>query len=133
MKTDKRSETYITVSGMVCHIANGGLILSGNIENVSFNGLKVSGLQKSLSLGQRGYSAVISCNCERHRLVLIPRWLKENGCLVDIGFEIAQGSDGWTKFVWKELMHIFDNLGDMTDNIEIKVPSVAVAFESMSA
>ena len=129
MKIDRRHETFINVTDMACLIADGNLILSGNVENVSFNGLKVSGLQKSLSQDQKGYSAVVSSNYEHHRLVLIPRWLKENGCLVDIGFEIAQGSDGWTKFVWKELMNIFENMGDITENIAV-VPTVAVVLES---
>lgn len=97
----KRRNSRFNVHGLVGDIADGNLVLGGIVEDVSFNGFRMSNLPKNFSAARRSYTTVISGNNKHYRCIVVPCWSQKSdkSRFVDVGFKIVQAPWEWTEFV----------------------------------
>jgi hypothetical protein len=98
---EKRQQSRMKLKGYIADIGDGHFVYGGMVEDVSADGLRLNDLPDKFSLEGRMYSIVISGgpNAPCYKLKVAPRWRKKNGLLVDVGFTIAEASEGWMRFV----------------------------------
>jgi hypothetical protein len=97
----KRRHSRFDVNGFVADIADGNIVLGGIVEDVSFNGFKMSNLPKNFSAARRSYTTVISGNNKHYRCIVVPCWTQkaDKSRFVEVGFKIVQAPWEWTEFV----------------------------------
>jgi hypothetical protein len=105
------------VQGIVIDISDGTFNCSGNVSNVSIKGLAMSDvpakfIEKACSNNVKRFTAIVTSDDNRVRIVLIPRWATKkdkHSLYADAGFEIATDVTGWQSFVMESTSLIKEN------------------------
>ncbi|MCW5199688.1 hypothetical protein VU05_03085 [Desulfobulbus sp. F1] len=102
---EKRQQNRAKLKGYIADIADGHFIYGGMVEDVSIDGLRLNDLPDKFAEAGKKYSVVVSGGSDApcYKLKVAPRWRRNNGILVDVGFNIAEAPAGWQAFVQKIL------------------------------
>lgn len=98
---DRKHEREV-VDGYVCEIADGNMVMSGNVDDVSLEGVKISKLPVGFTAARKPYVAILSGNNKYFKILLRPCWSKkeEEGVhFMDVGFKIIDAPWEWNEFI----------------------------------
>lgn len=100
---EKRQQARMNLKGYTAAIADGHLVFSGLVENISLSGLRLSELPQKFNVKAWKYNLVISGGPDSacYKMTVFPRWRRKNDFSQEIGFKIAEAHAGWKSFVQK--------------------------------
>lgn len=101
----KRKYRRSRFPGFVGDLADGKLVIGGNIEDISLGGFKITDIPLSFGAEKHTYAAILSGGGKHFRLLVKPCWKKQGSRKgnVDIGFKIIDAPWDWVKFTMKEI------------------------------
>ena len=80
-------------------VADGFSMFKGTVENVSMNGIKVTGLPLDFDTALEACMTVIDGPNRNFRLLLQPRWSQSNSHNKEVGFKIISAPFSWRNFL----------------------------------
>ncbi len=91
--------------GFVGDLADGKLVISANIEDISIGGFKIVGIPGSFGADKHTYTAILSGGGKHYRLLAKPCWITPGAGegKVDIGFKILNAPWEWVEFTMNEI------------------------------
>jgi len=101
----KRKHRRAGLSGFIGDLADGKLVVGGNIEDISTGGFKITDIPSSFSTEKHTYTAILSGGGKHYRLLAKPCWKKQGAGRgnVDIGFKILDAPWEWVEFTMNEI------------------------------
>jgi hypothetical protein len=102
-KNEKRQQARMNLKGYTAAIADGKLIFSGLVDNISLGGLRLSEMPQKFELKNWKYTLVVSGGpgASSYRMTVFPCWRRKNNFSQEIGFKIAEAHAGWKSFIQK--------------------------------
>ncbi len=76
-------------------LAAGNYFFDGMVENISRNGLKMSGIPTKFKTKSMTCTTIVSGRGKNFKLRVKPSWSQENGIYQDVGFEILSSPVDW--------------------------------------
>jgi hypothetical protein len=101
----KRKHRRAGVPGFVGDIADGKLVVGGNIEDISVGGFKICGVPHAFGAEKLTYTAILSGGGKHYRLLAKPCWKKQGSDKksMDVGFKILDAPWEWVEFTMNEI------------------------------
>lgn len=101
----KRKHRRAGVPGFVGDLADGKLVISANIEDISIGGFKIVGIPSTFGADKHTYTAILSGGGKHYRLLAKPCWITPGAVegKVDIGFKILNAPWEWVEFTMNEI------------------------------
>ena len=101
----KRKHRRAGLSGFVGDLADGKLVIGGNIEDISIGGFKITDIPSSFGAEKHTYTAIVSGAGKHYRLLAKPCWKRQGSRKgnVDIGFKILNAPWEWVEFTMNEI------------------------------
>jgi len=101
----KRKHRRAGLSGFVGDLADGKLVIVGNIEDISTGGFKITDIPSFFSAEKHTYTAILSGGGQHYRLLAKPCWKRQGAGRgnVDIGFKILDAPWEWVEFTMNEI------------------------------
>lgn len=103
---DKRMQPRLELKGYIGDVADGHLVYDGIVGDISVEGLRLTDLPDRFIVDKyKKYKLVISGGTDQmyYKLTVSPRWKRQNGYHLEVGFNIIQASPNWKKFVRQRL------------------------------
>ncbi len=76
-------------------LAEGNFFFDGMVENVSRNGLKMTGIPNKFDAHTMACTTIVSGRGKNFKLKIKPSWVREDGMYQDVGFEILSSPVDW--------------------------------------
>ncbi|GEM_PF-1124378 len=101
----KRKHRRAGLSGFVGDLADGNLVIGGNVEDISIGGFKITDIPHSFTAEKHTYTAILSGGGKHYRLLAKPCWKRQGSGKgnVDIGFKILDAPWEWVEFTMNEI------------------------------
>ncbi len=101
----KRKYRRAGLSGFVGDLADGKLVVGGNIEDISTGGFKITDIPNSFAAEKHTYTAILSGGWKHYRLLAKPCWKRQAAGKgsVEIGFKILDAPWDWVEFTMNEI------------------------------
>lgn len=98
---EQRVNKRLKSRGLTIDIDNGGFVVDGYIEDVSFNGMKVTQLPKRFLVQKNNFITVISGNNFSFKVEISPCWIHREfpGAYQVVGFKIINPTQSWKDFI----------------------------------
>lgn len=105
MKAEKRQQMRIKLQGYSADIADGSFVYGGIVEDVSLMGLRIKDLPHKFIVRGKYYTLVLSGgpDVRPYKLRVLPRWRRQKGLFMDVGFKITESPLKWSDFVQHNL------------------------------
>lgn len=87
-------ENRVNVS-MQSTLADGKFFFDGMVENVSRNGLKISGIPAKFDTHGQACTTIVSGRGKNFKLKIKPSWSQRSGLYQDVGFQILSSPVDW--------------------------------------
>jgi hypothetical protein len=101
----KRKYRRTGLSGFVGDLADGNVVIGGNIQDISTGGFKITNIPETFAAEKHTYTAILSGSGKHYRLLAKPCWKKQGfgeGKL-EIGFKILDAPWEWIEFTMNEI------------------------------
>ncbi len=97
----KRKKPRAVVKGYMGDIADGRVVLNGNVEDISSGGLRMTNLPDSFSDKERNYMTVISGMGKHFKVLVRPCWSKQvvGNKSIEVGFRIIEAPWEWEELI----------------------------------
>ncbi len=95
---EKRKFQRVTVGGLQADISDGMGFFSGEIGDISRDGILVKDLPKRLNEQVVKMTIVVSGNGCSFKMLIRPRWAELDGLRKSVGFKIINTPWGWSEF-----------------------------------
>lgn len=96
-----RKNLRLKTLGLMCFVSDGKSSILGIVEDLSSTGLRLGQIPTDFDESVKQCKAILHGPGGDFNLVLTPRWSEETnkGMYKDVGFQIVEPPEGWSKFV----------------------------------